>query len=200
VYAIAHVRGGGELGRQWQDAGSRDHKLAGIADFVACGEYLIAHGYSSRGKLVADGASMGGILVGRALTARPDLFAAVHVGAGFVDPLRLAAAENGANQKSELGDPAIEADYRALYAMDPYQHVVAGTRYPAVIFTVGLHDHRVAPWMTGKMAARLQAATTSGKPVIVRVDDDAGHGIGSTRDQAFAERADVWAFLLAMMH
>jgi len=82
--------------------------------------------------------------------------------------------------------------------MDPYQHVRAGTAYPAVLFTIGLNDKRVAPWMTGKMAARLQASTTSGKPVLIRLDPDAGHGIGSTRDQAYAERADVWSLLLAV--
>jgi prolyl oligopeptidase len=81
--------------------------------------------------------------------------------------------------------------------MDPYQHVIPGTPYPAVLFTVGLHDGRVAPWMTGKMAARMMTATTSGRPILIRVEPDAGHGIGSTRDQAYAERADVWSFFLA---
>ncbi|HUJ58187.1 MAG TPA: prolyl oligopeptidase family serine peptidase [Kofleriaceae bacterium] len=200
VWAIAHVRGGGELGRAWQDDGSRERKLNGVRDFIACGEYLIAHGYAGKGKLAAEGGSMGGILIGRAITQRPDLFAAAHIASGFLDPVRLLAAENGANQKLELGDPASEAGYRGLLAMDPYRTVADGTAYPAVIFTVGLNDHRVAPWMTGKMAARLQAATTSHRPILIRVDDDAGHGgIGATRDQGAATRADVWAFLLARL-
>lgn len=140
---------------------------------------------------------MGGVIIGRTLTERPDLFGAVHIGVGIVDPLRILAAENGANQVVELGDPKLEAGYRSLLEMDPYQHVKAGTAYPAVLFTVGLNDKRVAPWMTGKMAARMLAATTSGKPILIRVEGDAGHGIGSTRDQSYAERADVWAFMLA---
>ncbi len=198
VFAIAHVRGGGERGRRWQDDGSREHKMTGVRDFIACGQYLIDHGYTSAGKLAAQGASMGGILVGRAITEAPALFAAANVGVGFVDPVRLLAAENGANQKLELGDPETEAGYRSLLEMDPYQHVTPGHAYPAVIFTVGLNDHRVAPWMTAKMAARMRAATTSKRPIMVRVESDAGHGIGSTRDQAFAERADVWSFFLSV--
>jgi prolyl oligopeptidase len=140
---------------------------------------------------------MGGVLVGRAITVRPDLFAAAHIAVGVVNPLRILVAENGANQKAELGDPDTEKGFHAIYEMDPYHHVQPGTAYPAVLLTIGLNDRRVAPWMTAKFAARLQAATTSGKPVLIRLDADAGHGIGSTRDQGYAERADVWSFLLA---
>jgi prolyl oligopeptidase len=112
----------------------------------------------------------------------------------MVNPLRMLAAENGANQIGELGDPRTEAGYKSILAFDPYLNLTKAT-YPAVIFTVGLNDHRVAPWMTGKMAARLQALSP-GHPTLVRVETDAGHGIGSTRDQGFAQTADVWAFLL----
>jgi prolyl oligopeptidase len=196
VIAIAHVRGGGEKGRQWQDDGSRDKKLNGIRDLIACGEYLVDKKYTSRAKLGAQGGSAGGILVGRAITERPDLFAAVNISVGMVNPLRLLAAQNGANQIAEVGDPRTEAGYKQIFAMDPYQHVAPATAYPAVLFTVGLNDNRVTPWMTSKMAARLMASTTSGKPILIRTEDDAGHGIGSTRDQAYAETADVWSFLL----
>jgi prolyl oligopeptidase len=196
VFAIAHVRGGGEKGRRWQEDGSRDKKMNGVRDFIACSEYLISHRYTSRTKLAATASSMGGVLLGRALTERPDLFAAVNLDVGIVNPLRILAAENGANQKAELGDPETEAGYRALVAMDPYHHVQPNTAYPAVIFTIGLNDHRVAPWMTAKMAARLLASTTSGKPILVRVDADAGHGIGSTQDQSYEQRADLWSFFL----
>ena len=197
IYAYAHVRGGGERGRRWQDDGSREHKMNGVNDFIACAEALIAHRYTSPGKLGAMGVSMGGVLVGRALTARPDLFAAVDLGHGIVNPLRILEAENGANQKAELGDPATAEGYRSILEMDPYSHVAPHAAYPAVLFEVGANDHRVAPWMSGKMAARLLAATTSGRPILVRVDRDAGHGFGSTRDQAFAATADVYAFFLA---
>ncbi|HET9987569.1 MAG TPA: prolyl oligopeptidase family serine peptidase [Kofleriaceae bacterium] len=196
VYAICHARGGGERGRKWQDDGSREHKLNGIADVIACGEYLVAHHYTTAQHQAIEGGSMGGILMGRALDERPDLFAAVHIAVGAVNPLRILAAENGANQIGELGDPGTEAGYKSILAFDPYLNVKPSTAYPAVIFTIGLNDHRVAPWMTGKMAARLRATTSSTHPILVRVEDDAGHGIGSTRDQGFAETADVWAFLL----
>jgi prolyl oligopeptidase len=197
VAAICHGRGGGEKGRKWQDAGSRENKLVGVRDFIACAQYLVDNHYTSPSHLAGAGRSMGGILVGRAITERPDLFAAVELGVPAVNPLRILAAENGANQKGELGDPATDAGYRGLAEMDPYLHVKSGVAYPAVIFTVGVNDHRVAPWMSGKMAARLRTSTTSKRPVLLRVDEQAGHGIGSTRDQGFAERADVWSFFLA---
>jgi prolyl oligopeptidase len=197
VIAVAHVRGGGEKGRAWQDDGSREHKMTGIRDVIACSEYLIAKKFTSAGKLAIEGGSAGGILMGRALTERPDLFAAAHIAVGMVDPLRMLAGENGANQKTELGDPETEAGYKAILEMDPYQHVKPNTPYPAVLFTVGLNDHRVPPWMTGKMAARMLASTSSKRPILVRVEGDAGHGIGSTRAQGYAERADVWSFLLS---
>lgn len=194
VIAVCHARGGGEKGRRWQDDGSRDKKLNGIRDVIACGEYLVAQHYTTAKKLAIEGGSAGGILMGRALSERPDLFAAVHIAVGMVNPLRTLAAENGANQITEVGDPRTEAGYKSILAFDPYLNLKKAA-YPAVIFTVGLNDHRVAPWMTGKMAARLQALSP-GRPTIVRVETDAGHGIGSTRDQAFATTADVWAFLL----
>src|SRR5207248_7206677 len=135
--------------------------------------------FTSPGRVAAQGGSMGGVLIGRAITERPELFAAANIGVGLVNPLRILAAPNGANQKAELGDPETEAGYKSIYEMDPYLHVRPGTAYPAVLFTVGLNDRRVAPWMTAKMAARLQASTASGKPVLVRIDVDAGHGVGS---------------------
>jgi len=196
VYAICHGRGGGEKGRRWQNDGSREKKLNGVRDFLACAEYLVDKKYTSPAKLAAHGISMGGVLVGRALTERPDLFGAIQVSVGIVNPLRILAAENGANQKGELGDPTTEAGYRSIFEMDPYQPVKPNTAYPAVIFTIGLNDHRVAPWMTSKMASRLRTATTSRRPILIRVDSNAGHGVGSTRDQVFAERADAWSFLL----
>ena len=198
VFAVAHVRGGGEKGEAWKTAGLGPNKMNGIRDFIACGEYLVAQHYTTNARLAAVGGSMGGVLVGRAITERPDLFAAANIGVGIMNPLRILAAENGANQKAELGDPETEPGFKAIYEMDPYQHVKPDTPYPAVLFTIGLNDRRVAPWMTGKMAARMQAATTSRKPILIRLDADAGHGIGSTRDQAFAERADVWSFFLSV--
>ncbi|HTJ40491.1 MAG TPA: prolyl oligopeptidase family serine peptidase [Kofleriaceae bacterium] len=198
VYAVCHVRGGGEKGYRWQADGTHEHKMNGVHDFEACGQALLDRKLTSPGKLFGRAGSMGGILIGRAVTDRPDLFAAANIAVGECNPIRLLAAENGANQKFELGDPETEAGFRSILAMDPYQHVAPGTAYPAVIFTIGLNDKRVAPWMTSKMAAKMLASTTSAAPVLVRIDEDAGHGVGSTRDQAYAERADVFAFFLSV--
>ena len=197
VYAVCHVRGGGEKGYQWQVSGTHEHKMNGVHDFEACAQYLIDNRYTSAGRVAGQAGSMGGILIGRAITERPDLWSAANVAVGIDNPIRMLAAENGANQKAELGDPDTEAGFRSILEMDPYQHVKPGSAYPATIFTVGLNDRRVAPWMTGKMAAAMQAATTSGKPVLIRVEGDAGHGIGSTRDQASTQLADVYSFFLA---
>lgn len=198
VFSVCHVRGGGEKGHTWQVDGTHDKKMNGIRDLIACGEYLVEKGYTEPSRLAVTGGSMGGILVGRAITERPDLFAVANIGVGMVNPLRMLEAENGANQKAELGDPETEAGFTSILAMDPYHHVEPGTAYPAVLFTIGLNDRRVAPWMTAKMAARLQAATSGSGPILIRIDADAGHGVGSTRDQALAERADIWAFFLAI--
>ena len=171
--------------------------MNGVRDFEGCAQYLVDRKLSGPGLVAGIAGSMGGILIGRAITDRPDLFVAANIAVGIVNPVRLLQAENGANQKVELGDPETEAGFKAIYEMDPFHHVRSGSAYPAIIFTVGLNDNRVAPWMTGKMAARMQATSTSGRPVIVRIDADAGHGIGSTRDQAYAERADIYGFFLA---
>jgi prolyl oligopeptidase len=198
VFAVCHVRGGGEKGFQWQADGTHEHKMNGIHDLEACAQYLIDHGFTTSARVFAQGGSMGGVLLGRAVTDRPDLFAAMNIQVGILNPLRILAAPNGANQKNELGDPETEAGFKSIYEMDPYQHVVDGTAYPAVLFSIGLNDNRVAPWMTAKMAARMQTATSSSQPLLVRVESDAGHGIGSTRDQTYAERADEWGFFLAI--
>jgi prolyl oligopeptidase len=198
VFAVCHVRGGGEKGYAWQVGGSHEHKMNGVRDFEACGQHLIDAKYTSGARLFGVTGSLGGVLVGRAITDRPELYAGVEIAAGLVNPLRILAAENGANQKVELGDPETRAGFTSILEIDPYQHVQAGTAYPAVLFTIGLNDYRVAPWMTGKLAARMLAANTSGKPVLVRVESDAGHGIGSTRDQEAAETADAYAFFLSI--
>jgi prolyl oligopeptidase len=196
VFAVCHTRGGGEKGRAWQVDGMQDRKMNGIHDLEACGQALIDARLTSPAHLFVQGGSMGGVLIGRAITDRPALFAAANIAVGVVNPLRLLVAKNGPTQIPEVGDPDTEAGFRALATMDPYQHVVAAA-YPATIFTIGLNDARVSPWMTGKMAARMQALTTSGRPVAIRVDDDAGHGPGARRDQTFAADADVWSFFLA---
>jgi len=196
VFAICHARGGGEKGRGWYLAGTGAHKHNGVRDFIACAEYLAAGGYTHPSRLGAWSNSMGGVLVGGAITERPDAFAAAVVEVGIFNPVRVLEGVNGANQISELGDPGTEEGYRALAAMDPYHHVRPGARYPAVLLPVGLNDGRVSAWHTGKFAARLLDATSSGRPVLIRIDEEAGHGVGSTRDQKALMQADIFAFIL----
>ena len=159
-------------------------------------EDLIAKKYTSRSRLAIGGRSAGGITVGRAMTERPELFAAVIDGVGWSNPLRYVAEQNGYGEEPEWGAIAEEAGYRALKLIDSYQAVKNGVAYPAVLLTTGVTDPRVGPFHVAKMTARLQAATSSKKPILLRVDFDAGHGIGSTRAQQDREAADTYAFLL----
>ena len=196
IVGYADVRGGGEYGREWHRAGQLENKPNTWRDLIAVSEDMIAQGYTAPAHLAIGGRSAGGITMGRALTERPDLFAAVVSGVGWHDPLRYVVEQDGYGEEPEWGAISDPAGYRALKAIDSYQAVVDGTKYPAVLLTTGLSDPRVAPFHVAKMAARLQAATSSGKPILMRVDFDAGHGIGSTRAQADAEAADTYAFIL----
>jgi prolyl oligopeptidase len=196
IVGYANVRGGGEYGRNWHRAGQLENKPNTWRDLIAVCEDMIANNYTRPARLAIGGRSAGGITVGRALTERPDLFAAVVSGVGWHNPLRYVAEQNGYGEEPEWGAISDPAGYRALKLIDSYQAVADNTRYPAVLLTTGVTDPRVAPFHPAKMAARLQAASASGKPVLLRVDFDAGHGIGSTRTQQDAEAADTYAFLL----
>jgi prolyl oligopeptidase len=195
IVGYANVRGGGEYGREWHKAGQLENKPNTWRDLIAVCEELIANKYTSTPHLAIGGRSAGGITVGRALTERPDLFAAVIDGVGWSNPLRYVAEQNGYGEEPEWGAISEAAGYRALKAIDSYQAIKDGTAYPAVLLTTGVTDPRVAPFHVAKMTARLQAATSSGKPILLRVDYDAGHGVGSTRSQADREAADTYAFL-----
>jgi prolyl oligopeptidase len=196
VYAVAHVRGGGEYGEDWHNDGRLLTKQHTIDDFLGCAQYLIDHKYTSAAKLAGEGTSAGGITIGGAVTQRPDLFAAALIRVGDSDSMRSETMESGPANIPEFGTVKEADGFKALYAMDAYQHVKPDTPYPAVLLTTGVNDPRVAPWQAAKMAARLQASTTSGKPVLLRVDYDAGHGLGSTKSQRDEELADELAFLL----
>jgi prolyl oligopeptidase len=196
IVGYAHVRGGGEYGRAWHKAGQLMNKPNTWRDLIDVCEELCAKKYTSRERLAIGGRSAGGITVGRAMTERPELFAAVIDGVGWSNPLRYVAEQNGYGEEPEWGAISEEAGYRALKLIDSYQAVKDGVAYPAVLLTTGVTDPRVGPFHVAKMAARLQAATSSGKPVLLRVDFDAGHGIGSTRAQQDREAADTYAFLL----
>jgi prolyl oligopeptidase len=196
VFAIAHIRGGGEYGEDWYKAGYKLTKPNTWKDFIACAQYLIENKYTSPSRLAGTGGSAGGILIGRAITARPDLFGAAIIQVGCLDMLRIETTPNGVPNIPEFGSVKTEDGFRELYEMSSYAHVSDGTKYPAVMLTTGINDPRVEPWQSAKMAARLQIATASGKPVLLRVDYEGGHGIGSTKKQSEEQRADAWAFLL----
>jgi len=196
IVGYANVRGGGEYGREWHRAGQLENKPNTWRDLIAVCEQICHDGWTAPQRLAIGGRSAGGITVGRAMTERPDLFAAVIDGVGWSNPLRYVAEQNGYGEEPEWGAISDPAGYRALKQIDSYQAVKDGAAYPAVLLTTGVTDPRVAPFHVGKMTARLQKATSSGKPVLLRVDFDAGHGIGSTRAQQDREAVDTYAFLL----
>ena len=197
VYAWANLRGGGEFGEAWHQAGALTHKQNVFDDMIACGEHLVARGYTKPERLGALGGSNGGLLMGALITQRPDLFRAVVSEVGIYDMLRVELTPNGAFNVTEFGSVRDPAQFKALYAYSPYHHVKDGTKYPAVLLTTGEHDGRVAPYNSLKMAARLQAATSSGEPVLLRVSTDTGHGIGTGLEKRIEQRADAYAFLMS---
>jgi prolyl oligopeptidase len=195
VLAVAHVRGGGEYGQEWYKAGFQATKPNTWRDAIACAEWLVANRYTSARQMSIMGGSAGGIFVGRSITERPDLFGAAVDQVPVSDMMRAEFSANGVPNIPEFGTVKTEEGFNALFAMSPYHWVRDGAKYPAVLLTTGINDPRVDAWEAGKMAARLQAASTSGKPILLRIDYDAGHGIGSTKKQAYEERADTFAFL-----
>jgi prolyl oligopeptidase len=196
VVATAHVRGGGEYGKRWWKAGQKLTKPNTWRDLIDCCEALVRDGWTSPAHLAIQGGSAGGITVGRALTERPSLFAAVVSNVGVSNPLRAEFTQNGPPNIAEFGTVTEREGFLGLEAMDALHAVRDGVAYPAVLFTTGLQDPRVEPWQVAKMTARLQKATASHNPILLRVNLDAGHGLGSTRSQVDDERADEYAFVL----
>jgi prolyl oligopeptidase len=194
TYAICHVRGGGELGEAWRLAGKDANKHNTWQDDIACGEELIARGITTRDKLFMTGASAGGITVGRAMTERPDLFAGIIDVVPAANTLRMEFSPNGPPNVPEFGTVTTEQGFKNLYAMDSAQHVKKGVHYPAVMISLGLNDPRVEPWGPAKFAATLMASGSL-NPVLLRVDANAGHGVGSSRTQIDLLTADWIAFI-----
>ncbi len=199
IFAVAHIRGGGEYGKEWHLAGKGLNKQNTIDDFIACAEYLIAQKYTRPERLAGEGGSAGGIPSGGALVKRPDLWAVMVMHVPVTNALRFELTENGPPNVFEFGSVTTEEGFRGLQIMDAYSKVKDGVAYPAVLITAGYNDPRVVVWQPAKMAARLQAATASGKPILLRVEFQAGHGMGSTRRQFDEELADELAFLLQQM-
>jgi prolyl oligopeptidase len=197
VFAECHPRGGGEYGEDWHFGAHIATKQRTIDDFVACARYLIDHKYTQPSKLAGEGTSAGGVTIGNAIVQQPQLFAAALDVVGDTNAVRDEFAEGGPANIPEFGTITNKTGWDALYATDAYLHVKDHTPYPAVLAITGANDPRVAPWIVAKFAARLQAATSSGKPVLLRVDYDAGHGfLGSSRTQAQQLATDEFSFLL----
>ena len=199
VMVIANLRGGGEFGEAWHLAGNLTRKQNVFDDFIGAAEHLIARGYTRPERLAIQGGSNGGLLMGAALTQRPELFRAVHASVGIYDMLRVELDANGAFNITEFGTVKDEAQFRALLGYSPLHKVKDGTRYPAVLFTTGDHDGRVNPMQSRKMVARLQAAQSASlaeRPILLRTSANAGHGMGSSTSEVIAERTDSYSFLM----
>jgi prolyl oligopeptidase len=197
VLAVAHVRGGGELGEDWHLAGKKATKQNTIHDFVDSAWAMTKLGYASPETLAGTGTSAGGITIGGAITQFPAQFRAALIRVGATDALREENTEGGPANVPEFGTVKNQADFGPLLAMDAYQHIKPGTNYPAVLLTAGAEDHRVPLWESAKFAARMQAAGRAKGPILLRVEYEGGHGtIGAGASQANAEYADDFAFLL----
>ena len=195
IVAEAHPRGGSEKGQRWYRAGYQTTKPNTWKDFIACGDYLVKNQYTSPQHLIGEGTSAGGILIGRAITERPDLFAAAISNVSCSNALRMENSPNGPVNAPEFGTVKDSVQCMALYEMDAFQHVKEGTKYPAVLCVGGMNDPRVIVWQPGKFAAALQAASTSGKPVLMQVNYDNGH-FTEDKKVAFRNFANMYAFAL----
>lgn len=195
VFAIANLRGGGEYGKAWHDAGRLQNKQNVFDDFIAAGEYLIAQGITAPGKLAAEGRSNGGLLVGAVVNQRPDLFAAALPAVGVMDMLRFDRFTAGRYWVDDYGDPGKEEDFRTLYAYSPYHNIRGGVDYPAILVTTADTDDRVVPGHSFKYAAKLQASNIGAKPHLIRIETRAGHGSGKPTDKLIEESADMYAFV-----
>ncbi len=199
VYAIANIRGGGEWGEDWHKFGALTHKQNVFDDFNAASHMLIDTHTTTPAHLAILGGSNGGLLMGAALTQHPELYRAVVSLVGIYDMMRVERDPNGAFNTTEFGTVANADQFRAMLAYSPYHHVKPGTAYPAVFMATGTHDGRVNPMHSRKMVAALQAATSSGRPILLAISDKSGHGIGSSLDVKVAQRSDDLAFLFGQL-
>ena len=195
AYAVANLRGGGEYGKAWHDAGRLANKQNVFDDFIAAGEYLIAQGITGPKQLTIEGGSNGGLLVGAVVNQRPDLFAAARPAVGVMDMLRFDRWTAGRYWVEDYGIPAKEADFRVLWAYSPYHNIKPGVAYPPVLVTTADTDDRVVPGHSFKYIAALQAADPDGAPHLIRIETRAGHGSGKPTSKIIEEAADVAAFL-----
>lgn len=196
ILAVAHVRGGGELGEKWHLDGQKSKKQNTWKDVISCTEYMINEGYTNPTKTAIYSRSAGGIFVGRAITERPDLYAAAIPGVGSMNTVRGETAPNGPANTPEFGTMKIEDEAKALIEMDSYLQLKEGVKYPATLTTAGFNDPRIIVWSPAKFAARLLEVNTSKKPTLLKVDYEAGHFGGASKSKSYEEVADVLSFAL----
>lgn len=194
IYAQAQLRGGGEYGREWHEAGMKQNKQNVFDDFIAAAEYLISEGYTRTKKLVIGGRSNGGLLVGAVLTQRPELFGVALPNVGVMDMLRFHKFTIGWAWVSDYGSPDDPQDFPSLLAYSPYQNIQPGTVYPPTMVMTGDHDDRVFPAHSFKFAAALQQAQGGEAPVLIRIETRAGHGMGKPTAKLIEEFSDMWTF------
>jgi prolyl oligopeptidase len=200
VYASANLRGGGEYGEEWHKAGTKLKKQNVFDDFIAAAEWLIANKYTSTPKLAIGGGSNGGLLVGAAITQRPELFGAALPAVGVMDMLRFQKFTIGWAWVSDYGSSDSPEEFKALYAYSPLHNIKPGTRYPATLVTTADHDDRVVPGHSFKFAAAIQAAQAGAAPTLIRIETKAGHGAGKPTSKTIEEIADRWGFLVRVLN
>jgi oligopeptidase B len=198
VVALAHIRGGSEMGRAWYEAGKFFKKINTFTDFISCGEYLVRHGYTVPEKLFAQGGSAGGLLMGAVVNLRPDLFKGVIAAVPFVDVVTTMLDPSiplTTSEYDEWGNPNDPAYYEYMMSYSPYDNV-RPKAYPALLVTTGLHDSQVQYWEPAKWVARLRVTKTDGNPLILKTNLEAGHGGASGRFRRVKETAFQYAFIL----
>ncbi|MBA3439448.1 MAG: S9 family peptidase [Pyrinomonadaceae bacterium] len=200
VFAVANLRGGGEYGEQWHKAGMKAKKQNVFDDFIGAAEWLIANKYTSTPKLAIGGGSNGGLLVGAAITQRPDLFGAALPAVGVMDMLRFQKFTIGWAWVSDYGSSENPDEFKSLYAYSPLHNLKPGTAYPPTLITTADHDDRVWPGHSFKFAAAMQAAQTGPTPVLIRIETKAGHGAGKPTSKLIDEAADRWGFLVRVLN
>jgi prolyl oligopeptidase len=195
TYVLANIRGGGEYGKAWHDAGRLANKQNVFDDFIAAGEYLKKEGITGPNQLAIQGGSNGGLLIGAVVNQRPDLFAAALPAVGVMDMTRFDRFTAGRYWVDDYGYPDRQADFKMLWAYSPYHNVRGGRDYPAILVTTADTDDRVVPGHSFKYTAALQNAAIGAKPHLIRIETRAGHGSGKPTDKIIEETADQWAFI-----
>src|SRR5262249_13961416 len=198
--AQPNLRGGGEYGEEWHQAGMKLRKQNVFDDFIGAAEWLIANKYTSTPKLAIGGGSNGGLLVGAAMTQRPDLFRAALPAVGVMDMLRYTKFTIGAAWATHYGSPGDPPEFKAQYAKSPPHNIQPGNNYPPTLITTADHDDRVWPGHSFKFAATMQAAQAGSAPILIRIETKAGHGAGKPTTKVIEESADKWGFLVRVLN